>query len=162
MNMSLHTNTVQLAAHSLGTTVRTISEMSGANYQMIVSKTSTEKDKYAIYEALVGFGYDKPYDELFPPKNYIDEISFEEMDDDDLYYEEEVDALNNVSAEEIIEMLPDKAKDIVNLYYMEDYTLEEVGAHYGYTRERIRQIIVTSFRAIREHFKLHNCEAFFN
>jgi RNA polymerase sigma factor (sigma-70 family) len=47
------------------------------------------------------------------------------------------------------DILSDKQKDFIRLYYFEDMTLEKIGNIYGVTREAIRQSIKVSLEKIR-------------
>jgi RNA polymerase sigma factor (sigma-70 family) len=48
------------------------------------------------------------------------------------------------------DILTDKQKDHIKLYFLENYTLEKIGEKYGITREAIRQSIKSSIKKIRE------------
>lgn len=47
-------------------------------------------------------------------------------------------------------ILTEKQKDHIKLYFLENYTLEKIGEKYGVTREAIRQSIKSSIKKIRE------------
>jgi RNA polymerase sigma factor (sigma-70 family) len=48
------------------------------------------------------------------------------------------------------DILTDKQKDHIKLYFLENYTLEKIGEKYDVTREAIRQSIKSSIKKIRE------------
>ena len=47
------------------------------------------------------------------------------------------------------EMLNQKQKDQIHMYYFEDKSLAEIGSHYGVTREAIRQNIKRALASIK-------------
>lgn len=79
------------------------------------------------------------------PQNLIDDFI--------KYFEDEIvidpgnmDIKNGISA--AIAMLPDQEQIALTMRYRYLYTLEEVGDHFGVTRERARQIIVRATRKL--------------
>jgi RNA polymerase primary sigma factor len=61
--------------------------------------------------------------------------------------------------EKLLSILNDREREIVSLYYglyNETCNLEDIGDMFGLTKERIRQIIETSFKKIRSHALLIN------
>jgi RNA polymerase sigma factor (sigma-70 family) len=61
-----------------------------------------------------------------------------------------------VAARELLERvrgtLPPRWYSLLELYYSEECTLQEIGEQVGLSRERVRQLIAKAIRRAREHF----------
>ena len=66
-----------------------------------------------------------------------------------------IDKENKILFEELLDKLfnsniiTDKQKEQIRMYYLEDYTLDKIGKHYNVTREAIRQSIKSAIAKIR-------------
>ena len=52
-------------------------------------------------------------------------------------------------ADELLSILPTARAEMIRLYYRDGLSFRKIGAVYGLTHERIRQIIISGFRKIR-------------
>jgi RNA polymerase sigma factor (sigma-70 family) len=87
---------------------------------------------------------DNTYDKLI-----IDESEIQPLDN--IINDENLELTN-----ELVEMifnsniLNDRQKQQLRMYYIEDYTLQEIGDHFNITREAVRQTIKNSIKKLRE------------
>lgn len=82
-----------------------------------------------------------------------DVISDERQKDPaDIVIEQESDEIAHKLIQDILgsDILSDKQKDHIHLYYFENQTLEKIGEKYGVTREAIRQSIKSAISKIRD------------
>jgi RNA polymerase sigma factor (sigma-70 family) len=91
----------------------------------------------------------KDYDDLAITDVISDESQKEPID---ILIEKENSQISEILIKEILEsnILSDKQKDHLKMYYFENQTLEKIGEKYGVTREAIRQSIKTSLNKIRD------------
>jgi RNA polymerase sigma factor (sigma-70 family) len=66
-----------------------------------------------------------------------------------------IDKENNILFNELLsklfnsDIITEKQKNQIKMYYMEDYTLDKIGKHYNVTREAVRQSIKSAISKIR-------------
>ena len=70
---------------------------------------------------------------------------------DALVYNENIE-LSNDLVQMIFEsnILNDRQKEQLKMYYLENYTLQQIGDHFNITREAVRQTIKNSIKKLRE------------
>lgn len=55
--------------------------------------------------------------------------------------------------EDLQDVLPEEHASIVKMKFVEDRTLEEIGKHFGYTKEAARQKLKTALKTLKEVYK---------
>ena len=81
------------------------------------------------------------------PENLITDIGLELIFDKPEYIPLSDD--QKAGLDQVIGTLLEREQKMIQLRYMEKQTLQEIGEHYGLSRERVRQVIAKGLRKLR-------------
>lgn len=133
-----------------------------------VGKTGLKKTKYSYrnqcalwaiktyvtnkYKSKKYLSLDKTLGDSSDDNGYDYAISGTRTPDDIMMHEEEKtilsDAINSLLASDL---LSDKQRQQIKMYYFDNYTLSKIGKHFGVSREAVRQNIKRGLDTIREY-----------
>lgn len=133
-----------------------------------VGKTGLKKTKYSYrnqcalwaiktyvtnkYKGKKHLSLDRTLGESSDDNGYDYTISGTQTPDDIIIKEEETailsDTINSLLASDL---LSDKQRQQIKMYYFDNYTLSKIGKHFGVSREAVRQNIKRGLDTIREY-----------
>lgn len=133
-----------------------------------VGKTGLKKTKYSYrnqcalwaiktyvtnkYKGRKHLSLDRTLGESSDDNGYDYTISGTQTPDDIIIKEEETailsDTINSLLASDL---LSDKQRQQIKMYYFDNYTLSKIGKHFGVSREAVRQNIKRGLDTIREY-----------